>query len=124
MAGRAMTWTTASSSGTPVTQRSALIGQRGWKWQPVGGLSALAISPLGLRLAVTAARWKGSGSRDQSTCVGMARFSKISCQRPTADDAAEIHHGDAVADMLDDAEVVADHDVGEAHLVLELEQQG
>jgi hypothetical protein len=29
------------------------------------------------------------------------------------DDAAEIHHGDPVAHVLDHAEVVADHDVGE-----------
>src|SRR5438477_11076478 len=36
------------------------------------------------------------------------------------DDTAEIHHGDTVADMLDHAEIVADHDVGEPHLVLEL----
>ena len=49
-------------AGTSLTQRSAFIGQRGLKWQPGGGLSALAISPCALaRATLASARWKGSG---------------------------------------------------------------
>ena len=36
------------------------------------------------------------------------------------DDAAEIHHGDAVGDVLHDREIVADEDVGEAEPVLQV----
>ena len=32
--------------GTSVLQRGIACGQRGWKWQPSGGLSGLGISPL------------------------------------------------------------------------------
>ena len=39
------------------------------------------------------------------------------------DDAAEIHHGDAVADMLDHGEVVRDEQVGQAELALQVDQQ-
>ena len=35
------------------------------------------------------------------------------------DDAAEIHHGDAVADMGDHREVVRDEEIGEAVLPLQ-----
>ena len=53
----------------------------------------------------------------------MARVLEDLAPAALLDDAAEIHHGDPVADMLDHAEIVADHDVGEPHLVLEFEQQ-
>ena len=39
------------------------------------------------------------------------------------DDAAEIHHGDAVADMGDDGEIVRDEQIGEAVLALQVDQQ-
>jgi len=39
---------------------------------------------------------------------------------PAAYNAAEIHHRDPVAHVLDDAEVVADHDVGEAKRFLSI----
>ena len=39
------------------------------------------------------------------------------------DDAAEIHHGDAMADVLDHAEVVRDEQVGEAELLLQVHHQ-
>src|SRR5204862_1104619 len=39
------------------------------------------------------------------------------------DDAAEIHYGDAVAHMFDDAQIMADHDVGEAERFLQFQQQ-
>ena len=43
--------------------------------------------------------------------------------RPDLDDLAEIHHGDAVADALDDRDVVRDEQEGEAHLGLQPHHQ-
>ena len=34
-----------ASAGTSLRQRGPAIGQRGWKWQPLGGLSGEGISP-------------------------------------------------------------------------------
>src|SRR6266851_6062466 len=79
---------------------------------------------LGLRLGGDGGAMEGVGDRrDQGARVGMARILEDLLPAALLDDAAEIHHGDAVADMLDDAEIVADHDVGQPHLVLELEQE-
>ena len=39
------------------------------------------------------------------------------------DDAAEIHHRDAMADMLDHGEIVRDEQIGEAVLALQVDQQ-
>ena len=39
------------------------------------------------------------------------------------DDAAEIHHGDPVADMLDHREIVRDEQIGQPELVLQVHQQ-
>ena len=39
------------------------------------------------------------------------------------DDAPEIHHGDAVADMGDDREIMRDEQIGEAVLALQVDQQ-
>src|SRR5262249_7895180 len=60
---------------------------------------------------------------DQRARVGMAWILEDFLPAALLDDAAEIHHGDAIADMLHHAEIVADHDVGQAHFVLELEKQ-
>ena len=48
---------------------------------------------------------------------------KIVSQSAGLDDAAEIHHGDPVAHVLDHAEIMADHDVGKTERFLEFEQQ-
>src|SRR3984957_10117550 len=60
---------------------------------------------------------------DQGARVGMTRILEDLLPAALLDDAAEIHHGDPVAHMLDHAEIVADHDVAEAHFLLEIEQQ-
>src|SRR5581483_9223597 len=39
------------------------------------------------------------------------------------DNAAEIHHGDAAADVLDDREVVGDEQIGDAEFLLQILQQ-
>src|SRR5215218_9721506 len=67
---------------------------------------------------------EGVGNRgNEGARVGMAGTGEDRLPWPGLDDAAEIHHGDAVAHVLDDAEVVADHDVGQPEGVLELEQE-
>src|SRR3979490_694445 len=64
----------------------------------------------------------GNG-RDQRARIGMAWILEDLLPAALLDDAAEIHHGDTTAHMLDHAEIVADHDVAEAHFLLEIEQQ-
>ena len=44
-------------------------------------------------------------------------------RRPGLDDGAEVHHRDAVGDVLDHGEIVRDEDVGEAEPVLQVAQQ-
>ena len=39
------------------------------------------------------------------------------------DDLPDVHHGHAVADVLDDAQVVRDEQVGQAELRLQIQQQ-
>src|SRR5437868_4579461 len=57
--------------------------------------------------------------REQSARVGMLRIAVDRLDRPQLDDLAEIHHQHAVAEILNDIEVVADEDVGQAELGLE-----
>src|SRR5438093_1036167 len=47
---------------------------------------------------------------DEGAGIGMARILEDLPPAALLDDAAEIHDGDAVADMLDHAEIVADQD--------------
>src|SRR5262245_16141097 len=52
---------------------------------------------------------EGIGDRcNEGARVGMARILEDLLPAALLDDATEIHHGDAVADMLDHAEIVAD----------------
>src|SRR5216684_1012501 len=108
----------------------------------------LAHAAVGLQRAAwveMAARWRVEGARDlalrlglgcrgdemegigdggdQGARIGMARVLEDLAPAALLDDAAEIHHRHPIAHMLDHAEIVADHDVGEPHLVLEIEQQ-
>ena len=45
------------------------------------------------------------------------------CRRCQFNDAAKIHHGDAGGDMLDDRQIMANEQEGEAELVLEVHQE-
>ena len=60
---------------------------------------------------------------EQRPGVGMARRAKQRRTLGGLDDAPEIHDRDAGRDMLDDREIVADEDVGQAEVALEVEQQ-
>jgi hypothetical protein len=51
----------------------------------------------------------------------LARRARRACR--DLDDLAEIHHGDAVGDVLHDRQVVRDEDVGEAEAGLQVAQQ-
>ena len=44
-------------------------------------------------------------------------------RRPELDDVAEVHHRDAVGDVVDDREVVGDEDVGQTELLAQLLHQ-
>ena len=42
---------------------------------------------------------------------------------PNLDNPSEIHHGDALADVLDEPQIVRDEQVGQSELLLEIHQQ-
>ena len=70
------------------------------------------------------ARGLGTGMRrQQRPAIGMARRGEQRLRVRGLDDAAEIHHGDAVGDVLHHGEIVRDEDVGEAEPVLQVAQQ-
>ena len=49
-------------------------------------------------------------------------FKQFPC-RTNLNNLSEIHHGHSVRDMLDDADVMADEQVGQVQLLLEVEEQ-
>ena len=66
----------------------------------------------------------GHGNRfEQGARIGMRRVAENAIHRTLLDDAAEIHDGDAVADMFDDRQIVADENVGEIPLALQTDHQ-
>ena len=110
----------AQIAGSPICWRS---GQRGWKRQPVGGLTGDGTSPLRIT------RWRrsvgsGTGMADMSAWVyGCSRLAEELAPVGQLGDPAEVHHRHPVADVLDDAHVVGDEDVGQPELALELLEQ-
>src|SRR4051794_34093219 len=65
---------------------------------------------------------EGSGV-DQRLGIGMKRRREEFLLLGELDDLPEIHDGDAVTDVLDDAEIVADEEEGEAELLLEVHEE-
>src|SRR5262249_10606858 len=55
--------------------------------------------------------------------IGMPRIGKQRFAWPDLDNAAEMHHRDAVGDVLHHGEIVGNENVGEAKLVLQIAQQ-
>ena len=116
---------TGRSTGLSTLQRSWAIGQREWKGQPAGGSSGLGSSPCSTR-ALAGAGGLGIGDRrrgQQGLGVGMLRIAPDLIAAADLDQGAEIHDGDAVGDVLDHRQVVADEEVGDAELALEVLQQ-
>ena len=59
----------------------------------------------------------------QGCCIWVSRFAAHRVNRADLDDLAHVHHGHAVADPFDDAEVVRDEDIGKAEHCLQVEDQ-
>src|SRR6185437_5211086 len=55
--------------------------------------------------------------------IGMVRRGEELLGRRLLDDAAEIHDGDAVGEVLDDAEIMADEEIGEAEGLAQLDEE-
>ena len=112
---QAVAWSpSATSAGRSTRQRSIACGQRRCRWQPGGGLIGLGTSPCRM-VRSRCARGRGTGIADEQRLrVGVARVREQLIGRRGLDDAAEIHHGDAVGDVLHHREIVRDEDVGEA----------
>ena len=72
--------------------------------------------------ALASARWIRR-RRQQGPRVRMSGVAVQSGRRGNLDDLAQVHHRDAVADVLDHAQVVRDEEVGELELVLQVEEQ-
>ena len=94
--------------------------QRVWNTQPAGGLAGLGISPAerdSRRLTSPSTL----GTADSSASVyGWLGPSKICSVVPELHDPAEVHHGDPVAEVAHDAEVVRDEQVARAVAGLEV----
>jgi len=80
---------------------------------------AIAQRDLGNALA----RLRRQHRTQQYPRVGMPRCLEQSIRRRQFDDAAEIHHGNAACDMVDDAKIVADEDQRQTKLALQLRKQ-
>ena len=90
-------------------------GQRGWKRQPVGGLTGLGTSPFRMIRWSAAARGPGSGSPTSAPSVyGCSLVAEQLAPVGDFRDAAQVHHRDSVADVLDHAHVVGHEQVGQA----------
>jgi hypothetical protein len=64
--------------------------------------------------------WQG---REQRLGVGVQRPGEERLGARDLDDLADIHHDDAVADVLDHAEIMADEEIGQPELLLQVAQQ-
>lgn len=63
------------------------------------------------------------GGREKGLCVRVAGVFVELDAVGDFDDFAQVHNGDAVAEMFDDGEVMGDEEVGEFQFVLEVGQE-
>src|SRR3984957_125777 len=98
-------------------QRAARVeGAAGWRIDRIGDF-ALARNPV-------AGGHRKMGHRPQQHLgVGHARMAEQFAHFRDLDDAAEIHHADPAGHVPDHREVVADEEIGEAELVLQVAHQ-
>lgn len=66
----------------------------------------------------------GARRIEQCSGVGLPGLREHLADRTVLDNAARLHHGDMVADLADDGEIVTDQDHGHASLAMEVSQQG
>ena len=114
----------AASGGTRSAQIASAKAQRVRKRQPDGGLIGLGGSPVS---GISVVRRSGSSvgfEAKQRARIGMPRARVDRLDRAGLDDAAEIHHQHAVADVLDDVEIVADEQIGQVEALLQLAAAG
>ena len=123
--GTRTTWPvlTLRSSGSSVRQRSNTKGQRVWKRQPEGGLIGLGTSPRRMMRLRVDRRVRHRHRREQRARIGMVRRREQRAPVGELDDLAEIHHRDAMRQVLDDRKVMADEQQREAEFVLQVGQQ-
>ena len=116
---------TSRSAGASLRQRASHRGSAAWKWQPGGRIDrARHVAGQDHPLAAPCAAPSGSARpRAAPRCRGAAASRTALRLSVSLDDAAEIHHRHAVADVLDHREVVRDEQVGEPELVLQVHQQ-
>ena len=105
----------APAAAWRVGHTSSTCLQRGWKRQPVGGVDEVGHRPGdGLQLRGRVAVRQALVERDG---VGVARRGlSTSTTGPSSTTAAGVHHGDAVAGLRGDADVVRDDHLGDAQL--------
>src|SRR5258708_7797317 len=60
---------------------------------------------------------------DQQLRIRMERFREDQPRLRDLDDTAKIHHSDAMRNMLDDAEIVRNHEVADAEIALKIGEQ-
>ena len=118
MAGRCLAqfWLLGRAAG-------CACGQRVWKRQPVGGLNGLGTSPCSImRVVRKAGIWLGD-RRQQRLGIGVQRPVVERLLVGDLDQLAEIHHRDAVADVLHHRKVMGNEQIGEAEALLQILQQ-
>src|SRR5258708_411289 len=77
-----------------------------------------------VRALQSASASRQMGDRTKETLGGgMLRMVEYLVHRPSLDDAASLHHGNAVADMLDDAEIMRNEQHRQAQPRLQRDQQ-
>ena len=65
----------------------------------------------------------GRNRTQEGCCIRVPRFAAHDVRRSNLDDLAHVHHGHAVADSFNDAEVVRDEDIGKAEHRLQVEDE-
>ena len=94
---------TSRSAGRSSAQIAWASGQRVWKLHPDGTAVGLGTSPCRMMRAVPSGDAGLGRGREQRLRIGMLRSGEDRVLRAYLDDAAEIHHRDAVGDVPDDA---------------------
>ena len=103
-----------------VADRGRRTRQRARKAQPDGSVAAAAAPCRDLRAAARHAACSARHRLNRPDGVGMARTVEHIVGRPDLDDAAGIHHGDAVGEARHHAEIVGDPDQRHAELAAQL----